>query len=301
MRVVGPNGEALGTVDHVEGDRIKLTRSGTADHQHHYAPLTHVTRVDDAVHLSVIPAGLVGAAGAAAGAAGAHAAGHHGPGETLLPPVKNRAVDGAKPRKNYYLPWIVGIIGLILLYLLVRQLIEQGDGNPEPAPSDAAAVTAPAVPATGGAALPVESIGLPNGQTVQLEPGSLNFTLQQYLASQEAAPRTFQFDKLNFDTGSAAIRPIDQPNIDALAQILSAYPNARVQITGYTDARGSEGANDQLGAQRAQAVVAALTAKGIDASRVQTATGGETNPTDTNASAEGQFENRRTELTVTAK
>lgn len=299
--MLGPGGEALGAVDGVEGDRIKLARAGTADHQHHYVPLASVTRVDDAVHLSTIPAGITLLAGGAAGAAAGHghAAGHHGPGETLLPPVTNRAVDGARPRKNYYLPWIIGIVGLILLYLLVRQLIEQRDDQPTPAPSEAAAVAAPdAAPAP---ALPVESVGLPNGQTVQLEPNSLNYSLQRYLASTEAAPRTFQFDKLNFDTGSATIRPVDQPNIDALAQILSAYPNARVQVTGYTDARGSDASNDQLGAQRAQAVVAALTAKGIDAGRVQTATGGESNPTETNANAQGQFENRRTELTVVAK
>ena len=158
---------------------------------------------------------------------------------------------------------------------------------------------------TGGTAatapLPVEAVALPNGTSVNLEPKTLNYELQRYLASNEATPKTFQFDKLNFDTGSAAIRSEDQPNVDALAQILSAYPNAKVQIVGYTDARGTAPANDMLGQQRADAVVAALAAKGVDKGRMETKSGGASNPTGTNATAQGQAENRRTELVVTAK
>jgi len=49
MEVVGADGAHLGTVDHVDGDRIKLTRadSGVAhqDH-HHYLPRGLVAAVD---------------------------------------------------------------------------------------------------------------------------------------------------------------------------------------------------------------------------------------------------------------
>jgi outer membrane protein OmpA-like peptidoglycan-associated protein len=45
-------------------------------------------------------------------------------------------------------------------------------------------------------------------------------------------------------------------------------------------------------------VKAALVAEGIAASRLETASGGETNPVDTNATSSGQAENRRTELVV---
>jgi outer membrane protein OmpA-like peptidoglycan-associated protein len=45
-------------------------------------------------------------------------------------------------------------------------------------------------------------------------------------------------------------------------------------------------------------VKAALVAQGIAAERLETASGGETDPVDTNATASGQFENRRAELVV---
>ncbi|SFS03279.1 DUF2171 domain-containing protein [Sphingomonas jatrophae] len=291
MAVVDSVGVHVGTVDHAGDDGIKLARKDAGDGKHHHLPLSAVARVDEKVHLNNTAALLdmpVAAVGAAAGAAGAS---HDG----LLPPVKNRAVDDAKPRGNFYLPWIVGIVGVILLLLLLRSCLDRD----EPAPVADPAATATASGAT--AALPVEAVALPNGTSVNVEPNSLNYSLQRYLASNEAAPRTFQFDKLNFDTSSAVIRPEDQANVDALAQILAAYPAARGRITGYTDARGSGAANATLGAERAQAVVAALTAKGIDASRLEAVSGGEANPTDSNATSEGQFENRRTELTVTAK
>ena len=74
-----------------------------------------------------------------------------------------------------------------------------------------------------------------------------------------------------------------------------------MKIIGYTDARGSAPGNSTLGQQRADAVTAALIAKGVDKGRITSVSGGESNPTQTNATAQGQFENRRTELVVTAK
>ncbi len=303
MEVLGSDGAHVGTVDHMEGERIKLARRDSSDGEHHYVPLSAVDHVDSHVHLNTTGAALGlavagGATAAGAAAAAGTGAGMAGGGDSPLPPIKNRAVEDATPRRNFYLPWIVGIIGLILLLLLLKSCF---DGREETAVTPAADPAAPVAEAPAVAALPVEAVSLPNGTTVNLEPNSLNFTLQRYLASTEATPRTFTFDKLNFDTGSAAIRAEDQANVDALAQILAAYPKAQARIVGYTDARGSGDSNAQLGQQRADAVVAALTAKGVDGARLTTESGGEANPADANATAEGRFENRRTELVVTAK
>lgn len=50
--VVGSDGEPVGTVDAVEGDRIKLTRGKAAgDAPHRYIPLTAVINVDHSVRL----------------------------------------------------------------------------------------------------------------------------------------------------------------------------------------------------------------------------------------------------------
>jgi hypothetical protein len=47
MEVADANGRHVGTVDHVEDDRIKLTRSDSEDNMHHYLPLEAVDRIDD--------------------------------------------------------------------------------------------------------------------------------------------------------------------------------------------------------------------------------------------------------------
>ena len=55
MAVVGADGGHVGTVDKVEGDRIKLTKQGPgADGQHHWMPLSMVADVEaDVVRLSM--------------------------------------------------------------------------------------------------------------------------------------------------------------------------------------------------------------------------------------------------------
>lgn len=48
MEVVGSCGMHVGTVDHMEGDRIKLTKGDDPDGggHHHYLPLTAIARVE---------------------------------------------------------------------------------------------------------------------------------------------------------------------------------------------------------------------------------------------------------------
>jgi hypothetical protein len=52
MDVVCSKGGKVGSVDHVEGDRIKLTRHDSPDGKHHFIPTSLVASVDDKVHLS---------------------------------------------------------------------------------------------------------------------------------------------------------------------------------------------------------------------------------------------------------
>lgn len=54
MQVKDKDGEHVGTVDHLDGDRIKLTKSDSSDGQHHYVPLSQVESMDNvAVYLNV--------------------------------------------------------------------------------------------------------------------------------------------------------------------------------------------------------------------------------------------------------
>ncbi len=62
MEVTDFGGQHVGTVDNVHDDRIKLTKSDSADASHHYIDLDQVDRIDDnRVYLkqgATIPAGL---------------------------------------------------------------------------------------------------------------------------------------------------------------------------------------------------------------------------------------------------
>jgi hypothetical protein len=53
MEVIGADGEHVGTVDHLADGRIKLTKSDSADGQHHYLDMGLVDHVDEHVHLNV--------------------------------------------------------------------------------------------------------------------------------------------------------------------------------------------------------------------------------------------------------
>jgi hypothetical protein len=52
MNVYASCGTFVGTVDRVEGNRIKLTRKDSPDGQHHLIPVSWVAKVHDHVHLS---------------------------------------------------------------------------------------------------------------------------------------------------------------------------------------------------------------------------------------------------------
>ena len=64
MEVTEANGQHIGTVDEVESERIKMTRTDSDDNMHHYLPLDAVDRIDDnRVYLkegTKIPVGLNG-------------------------------------------------------------------------------------------------------------------------------------------------------------------------------------------------------------------------------------------------
>lgn len=45
--VIDAQGVHLGTVDKVEGDRIKLTKKDTSDGKHHYLPVGMVADIED--------------------------------------------------------------------------------------------------------------------------------------------------------------------------------------------------------------------------------------------------------------
>ncbi|MEO6199328.1 MAG: DUF2171 domain-containing protein [Sphingomicrobium sp.] len=255
MDVMASDGASVGKVDSVDGNRIKLTRIGSPDGEHHYVDIADVARVDDHVHLSRTRAAVLGTAAVAAGTTGA-------------------AMGGGKA-----LWWILGALAVLALLFALTQC--DRDRNPmRGADADADEITGTRV------------AGAP------LRDGSLAYNVDQFLAGKDGTPRTFTFDNINFESGTATLREEERGDLDDLARVLAAYPGTRAAVVGYTDAKGPAATNQALGEDRAKAVVAALGTRGIDAGRLETRSGGESNPTATNASEGGRFENRRTELII---
>lgn len=190
-----------------------------------------------------------------------------------------------------WLPWLLLLLGILALLLALSRCDR----------TDKAVVT-PVAPASEDAAVaPSQEVlaTTPNAAGSAALAGTSG--LGTYLAGTEPAPRTFTFEKLNFDAAKSEIRAADATEIDQIAATLAKYQTAKIRIAGYADARGTEPANAALGKARAESVKAALVSKGIDAGRIETVSGGEGDPVDTNATAGGRFENRRTELVVTAR
>ncbi|CAN5605003.1 hypothetical protein BH23BAC4_BH23BAC4_03720 [soil metagenome] len=102
-----------------------------------------------------------------------------------------------------------------------------------------------------------------------------------------------------FATASAQIQPESTPTLQDIAQMLQQHPDLRLRIEGHTDNVGSADANQRLSEQRARAVVDHLVDRaGVAADRLEAVGMGETEPVDSNDTAEGRQNNRRVELVV---
>ena len=69
-----------------------------------------------------------------------------------------------------------------------------------------------------------------------------------------------------------------------------------MQVEGHTGNQGNAAANQALSERRAQAVVARVTAHGVEASRLSSKGMGQTKPVADNGAEEGRAKNRRVEL-----
>ncbi|TAH28027.1 MAG: OmpA family protein [Cytophagales bacterium] len=103
--------------------------------------------------------------------------------------------------------------------------------------------------------------------------------------------------KVQFESSKAVILKGSYPLLDELAKLLSEYPDATISLAGHTDDEGDDASNLQLSKDRANAVKDYLIGKGIEASRITSATGfGESKPIASNTTPAGKALNRRVEM-----
>ncbi len=98
--------------------------------------------------------------------------------------------------------------------------------------------------------------------------------------------------------GLESSKVIDTSSLSQTIDILNSYPQAKVEILGYSDTTGSVDYNQKLTTQRAEAVSGKLQAEGIKSNRMIVKGMGDANPVASNETREGREMNRRVELII---
>lgn len=101
---------------------------------------------------------------------------------------------------------------------------------------------------------------------------------------------------LNFDTDSHVIRPDSAGVVEQIVKLLHDDPALKLKVEGHTDTVGDAAHNKQLSLARAQAVVDAVAAQKIAATRLSAAGLGSDKPLAPNTTDDGRAKNRRVEL-----
>jgi len=103
----------------------------------------------------------------------------------------------------------------------------------------------------------------------------------------------FAFDKSEFNSDAETDKYVNESNV-----YLDQNSQARLSITGHTDAIGSDEYNQALGYRRAQSVQHFFESKGVPANKIIIESKGEKVPADDNNTTSGRANNRRTAITI---
>ncbi|WP_437796324.1 OmpA family protein [Sorangium sp. So ce693] len=105
--------------------------------------------------------------------------------------------------------------------------------------------------------------------------------------------------QVQFDTNKATIKPVSDPLLDEVAEVLKEHPEIElIEIQGHTDNRGTVEHNRVLSQNRANSVMAALVRRGIDSTRLTAQGYGRDQPIDDNATEAGRQRNRRVQFNI---
>jgi len=148
---------------------------------------------------------------------------------------------------------------------------------------------------------------------VRLEPGIFSAPTQSYklwivevAAMQQVVSANKLLEELNkngfialyinFDTGKWDLKADGRATVAEIVTMLKGAPALKIAIEGHTDNVGQAAANKTLSEKRAQSVMAAIVAGGIDAKRLTAVGVGQERPIADNRGEEGRAKNRRVEL-----
>jgi outer membrane protein OmpA-like peptidoglycan-associated protein len=99
-----------------------------------------------------------------------------------------------------------------------------------------------------------------------------------------------------FESGQTELRKEAQTSLVEVVDLLQSEPDKRIRIEGHTDSTGDSATNLRISQQRAEHVLDALVALGVDPERVTTSGMGEDFPIASNDTEEGRSRNRRVDV-----
>jgi OOP family OmpA-OmpF porin len=199
-------------------------------------------------------------------------------------------------------------IGLFAYLLSNRQTaptIATAPVRTETVPAPAApAAPAPVLSSTGVDLGAFMDAKLPNGVTLRVPTNGVENKFLAFIQDpSHVVDKTtwFSFDRLEFETDSAQLKPSSREQLANMAAILKAYPQVAVKVGGYTDNTGNPAPNLKLSQARATSTVNELKSLGVEASRLESEGYGEQFPVADNSTPEGRQRNRRIDIRVTKK
>ncbi len=228
------------------------------------------------------------------------------------------------------LSWLLWFVPLIVLGVLgwfawqnqqafigdkpkaVEPVLEKKSQAPAAAPQLAAVIPA-AAPVAAPEPAPIVAVDADNGMLKLALMGGTSITYAQdgvegelvsFLqdANSVIDKKTwFDFDRLNFETGSTNLTAESREQVNNIAAVLKAFPTSAIKIGGYTDNVGNPDSNLKLSDERAKKVMNELVALGVTADRLDAEGYGEQFPVAENDTDEGRSKNRRTALSVRAR
>ena len=123
------------------------------------------------------------------------------------------------------------------------------------------------------------------------------------IVKKESAPKKEDLDKISnssksiqFETGKDVIKPESYAQLDAIVELIKAYPDSKWSISGYTDNTGKDDKNRLLSLKRAEAVETYFVSKGVNPAILFASGMGSKNPIADNSTEEGRKTNRRVEI-----
>ncbi len=219
-------------------------------------------------------------------------------------PVVAQAVLKEKQARSIWMwliPLALVLIGLIW-YLMPRHTSTEVTESAAPAAATSTPATTPANTLTDLG--PSVKRQLPDNVELSVPEKGVEVRLLEFIKDpSKPADQTswFDFDRLLFNTASTTLQPQSQEQLQNVAAILKAYPNAHIKVGGYTDNTGDAAQNLKLSQGRAESVVAGLVGLGVAANRLEAKGYGEQHPVADNSTDEGRAKNRRVSMLVTQK